>query len=107
MLPSAALIQPCRGAPPEPFGEGTQGCRQPSLNSVWRGKQSQQSGSGCPKIDSVMVSQIPRPSGQQQQSQQPPTDPLAVTMPLALESMNSLAVTAESCPMPSSSRATL
>src|SRR6185369_11711459 len=85
MLPSAALIQPCLGAPPEPFGDGTQGCRQPSLNSVESGKGYQQHGSGCPKMDSVMVSQNPSPSGQQQpsvqqQSQQPGPGPVAVAI---------------------------
>src|SRR6476620_9072816 len=98
MLPSAALIHPCRGAPPEPVGDGVQGGRQPSLKSVERGKGYQQHGSGVPKIDSVMVSPIPRPSGQQeqpsgqQQSQQPQSVPLAVAaaMQPALASMNSL-----------------
>jgi hypothetical protein len=53
------LIQPCRGAPPEPFGDGTQASFQPSLNSVASDSGRQVFGSGFPKIDWVMVSQIP------------------------------------------------
>ncbi len=59
MLPSAALIQPCRGAPPEPLGEGTQASFQPSLKSVEHGSGRQVSGSGLPKIDSLIVSMSP------------------------------------------------
>ena len=59
MLPSAALIQPCRGAPPEPLGDGTQASFQPSLKSVESGSGRQVFGSGWPKIDSVIVSKSP------------------------------------------------
>ena len=41
MLPSAALIQPWRGAPPEPLGDGTQASFQPSLKSVEHGNGRQ------------------------------------------------------------------
>jgi hypothetical protein len=54
-LPSAALIQPCRGAPPEPLGEGTQGSSQPSLKSIEHSNGRQVSGSGWPQIDSRMT----------------------------------------------------
>ena len=57
--PVAALIQPCRGAPPEPLGDGTQASLQPSLKSVENGSGRQESGSGWPKTDSVIVSKIP------------------------------------------------
>ena len=56
-LASAALIQPCRGAPPEPLGDGTQASFQPSLKSVESGRGRQSSGSGWPKIDSVIVAE--------------------------------------------------
>src|SRR5688572_21262842 len=100
MLPSAALIQPRRGAPPQPLGEGTQGCRQPSLRRVESGNGYQQHGSGWPKMDSVMVSQHPRQSGQQAslqpQSQHPAPSPVAaaVAMTPALAAKSSLAVSA-------------
>ena len=58
-MPSAALIQPCRGAPPEPLGDGTQGSSQPSLKSVEQYNGRQEFGSGCPKIDSTIVSKGP------------------------------------------------
>jgi hypothetical protein len=58
-LPSAALIQPWRGAPPEPFGEGTQGSFQPSLKNVESVNGRQVFGSGFQKIDWVIVSQSP------------------------------------------------
>ena len=58
-LPSAALIQPCRGAPPEPLGEGTHASFQPSLKRVENGSGRQVFGSGWPKIDSVIVSKSP------------------------------------------------
>ena len=54
-----ALIQPCRGAPPEPLGDGTQASFQPSLKSVESGSGRQVFGSGWPKIDSVIVSKSP------------------------------------------------
>ena len=54
-----ALIQPCRGAPPEPLGDGTQASFQPSLKSVESGSGRQVFGSGLPKIDSVIVSKRP------------------------------------------------
>src|SRR3954454_3488925 len=59
MLAAAALIQPCRGAPPEPLGDGTQASFQPSLRNVESGSGRQESGTGRPKIDSVIVSKIP------------------------------------------------
>ena len=46
-LPSAALIQPCRGAPPEPLGDGTQASFQPSLNSVEHSSGRQESASAA------------------------------------------------------------
>ena len=54
-----ALIQPCRGAPPEPLGDGTQASFQPSLKNVESGSGRQVFGSGLPKSDSVIVSKSP------------------------------------------------
>jgi len=65
MLPSAALIQPWRGAPPEPLGDGTQASFHPSLKSVERGSGRQQFGSGLPKSDWVIVSRQLNSPGQQ------------------------------------------
>jgi hypothetical protein len=48
-----------RGAPPEPFGDGTQASFEPSLKSVESDSSRQVFGSGLPKIDSVIVSKIP------------------------------------------------
>ena len=48
-----ALIQPCRGAPPEPLGDGTQASFQPSLKNVEQGSGRQALGSGLPQSDSV------------------------------------------------------
>jgi hypothetical protein len=53
------LIQPCRGAPPEPLGDGTQASFQPSLKSVESVNGRQVFGSGLPKIDWVIVSKSP------------------------------------------------
>jgi hypothetical protein len=54
-LPSEALIQPCRGAPPDPLGDGTQASSQPSLKIDQIGRGRQVSGSGVPKIDAEIV----------------------------------------------------
>ncbi len=54
-----ALIQPCRGAPPEPFGDGTQASCQPSLKSVESGSGRHSVRIGLAEIDSAIVSKSP------------------------------------------------
>src|SRR4051794_11917523 len=54
--PVTALIQACRGTPPEPLGDGTQASHQPSPKSVESVSGRQGLGPGWPKTDPEIVS---------------------------------------------------